>query len=137
MRCSPQHHSRPRYDTVLVNLDGKVAFGVLYLVFGIHIADDTYTVALIQTFKRTENRRSAEIRQKDKDLGFLRLQKGPTQFIWARSIIRGVPIFPAYDILDDFIVFDVIDADMMLRMQDLREGRDRLVVSSMTQIFTY
>ena len=41
------------------------------------------------------------------------------EFIWARSIIRGAVIVPAYDNENHSIVFDIVDADMVLRVIDI------------------
>ena len=38
---------------------------------------------------------------------------------FARSIIRGAVVFPAYDESTDFIVFDIVDTDMFLCLQTL------------------
>lgn len=60
-----------------------------------------------------------ETQRKDNDLGFLRIRKQHVQFIWIRSIIRGVPIFPAFDVEHDSIIFDLIDPDTAFRVQEL------------------
>ena len=115
LRCSPCYHDQPRYDTVLINMNSKPAFAQLRFVFNVLLKGVSYLIAFVQPFKRVMGRTLNH----DKELGFLRLHKQHAHFIWARSIIRGVPVFPAFDIEDDFIVFDVIDPDMALRVQEI------------------
>jgi hypothetical protein len=109
------HH--PRYDCALVRLDDGFAFVQLVHLFAIFIDGQPLAIALVHFFDRQISTRHA---RKDKDMCFLRLrQQDKTCFIWARSIIRGVPIFPAFDDEKDFIVFDVVDADMFLRVSEM------------------
>ena len=119
LRCNPNHYNQPRYDNVLVNTDSKPLFARLCFLLNLSLKGVPYFIAFVQPFKRVVGRH----RDKDKELGFLRLCKQPAHFIWTRSIIRGVPIFPAFDIEDEYIVFDVIDPDMALRVQEILNTR--------------
>jgi hypothetical protein len=96
-------------------MDSKPMFAQLRVLFNLSLKGTSYLIAFVQPFKHVTGRTA----HKDKELGFYRLRKQQPQFIWTRSIIRGVPIFPAFDIADDFIVFDVIDPDMMLHVQEI------------------
>jgi hypothetical protein len=117
LRCSPKHYNEPRYDCVLVQTTQGVMFAQLVFLFNFFIADKPHPVALVQTLRRELG--DERTRRKDHELGFLRLRQQCFEFIWARTILRGVPIFPAFDNDRDSIVFDIIDADMALRVQDI------------------
>jgi hypothetical protein len=96
-------------------------FAQLVLVFVISVDGKDYPIALVQVYERPQPV-SASLHKKDKDLGFLRLQQRKEhemEFVWAQSIIRGAVIVPAYDDRNHSIVFDILDADMTLRVMDL------------------
>jgi len=117
LRCSPKHYGRPRHDTVIIKTSSGYTFAQLILLFTVVIDHTTYAVALVQIFSREMG--NDQTQKKDHDLGFLRLHKQRAQFIWTRSIIRGVPIFPAFDVKEDSVVFDLIDPDITFRVQEL------------------
>ena len=80
-----------------------------------------YSIALVQAYEQPRSV-SASLRKKDKDLGFLRLQQlkeHQMEFVWAQSVIRGAVVVPAYDDKNHSIVFDILDADMTLRVMDI------------------
>jgi hypothetical protein len=120
IRCSPKYHNHPRYDCVLLNTPNGPVFAQLVLVFVITVDGKDYSIALVQVYEQPRSV-SASLRKKDKDLGFLRLQQRKEhqmEFVWAQSIIRGAVIVPAYDDKNHSIVFDILDADMTLRVMD-------------------
>ena len=49
--------------------------------------------------------------------------RGSAEFVDARSIIRGVLLFPTFEKEGDYFVFDVLDADFFLRMKELWKER--------------
>ena len=118
LRCSPEFHSHPRYDcVVLQTYDGPI-FAQLKFTFTV-VADDGEIIptVLVQAFDKHSN---LMFRQKDKDLELIRLRQRSVQqaeFFFARSIIRGAVIFPAYDDKKDSILFDILDTDMFLRFR--------------------
>lgn len=115
------YHNHPRYDCVLLNTNNGPVFARLALVFMITVDGKDYSIALVQVFEQPQSV-SASLRKKDKDLGFLRLQqRKEMEFVWAQSIIRGAVILPANDNRNHSIVFDILDADMTLRVMDLLE----------------
>ena len=123
IRCSPKYHNHPRYDCVLLNTHDGPVFAQLVLVFVITVDGKDYPIALVQVYEQPQSV-SASLRRKDKDLGFLRLQQRKEhqmEFVWAQSIIRGALIVPAYDDRNHSIVFDILDADMTLRVMDYLE----------------
>lgn len=110
-------YNHPCYDCVSVQLDDGIAFAQLALVFAIIIEGKLLPIALVHLF---DQQNSPQHAKKDKELCFLRLRRqSKTCFIWAWSIIRGVPIFPTFDDERDSIVFDVIDADMFLHVSEI------------------
>ena len=64
--------------------------------------------------------------EKEKRLELYRLRaqpRGSAEFVDARSIIRGVLLVPTFEKEDDYFVFDVLDADLFLRMKELWKER--------------
>ena len=101
----------------MAHIDDKIMFAQLVCLFAVFINDKPLPIALVQPFDRWTSPPHAK---KDRELSFLRLRRQDIPcFIWARSIVRGVPIFPAFDNEKDSIVFDLADADMLLRISDI------------------
>ena len=124
LRCSPKFNGSPRRDHVLVNTTQGVMFGQLVFVFTMKIYDTIYPIALIRPFAK-EKGKGANL-QKDKDHGFLRLRKLPgtkTEFIFARSIIRGALLVPARDADENYLVFHVADGDIMVRVREILQQK--------------
>jgi hypothetical protein len=124
LRCSPKFYNQPRYDCVIINTADGYIFAQLALVFTIKINDRDYPIALIRAFERPVSV-PRQIQQKDKDLHFLRLQQvkeSQMEFVWAQSIVRGAVIVLANDLENHWIVFDVLDADMYLRVRDILDS---------------
>jgi hypothetical protein len=62
------------------------------------------------------------LRKKDKDLNLHRMRARPRAdavFISVRSIRRGAFLVPELTRIDDFLVVDVIDTDMFLRIRSM------------------
>jgi hypothetical protein len=120
LRCSPEFHSRPRYDCVILQTHDGPIFAQLKFAFTVIGNDgEIIPIVLVQAFDKHLN---YMFRQKDKDLELIRLRQRPVQraeFFFARSIIRGAVIFPAYDDEKDSILFDILDTDMFLRSKEL------------------
>ena len=117
LRCSPNFYNHPRYDSVLAHVDGKVIFAQLVHIFTIIVDTKPLPMALVHIF---DQQKSPAHAKKDQELQFLRLRRQDRScFIWARSIIQGVPIFPAFDNEKDAIVFDIFDADIFLRVSEI------------------
>ena len=117
LRCSPKFYGQPHYDYVIVQTFQKPIFGQLVYVFSITIGTTKYPLALIQPFDAP-----VESLEKDADLGFFRLKSQPrvkTEIFPVASIIRGALLVRDFDSDDDvYIVLDVIDGDMFLRMKN-------------------
>ena len=121
LRCNPSFNKQPRYDCVIVKTNSGNVFAQLVLVFTINIRGTVYPIALVQAFDQQHNK-SKSIEEKDTKLQFLRLRQRKanySEFIFVQSIIRGAIIYPAFDDDKDSIVFDLPDADMMFRVQEI------------------
>ena len=78
----------------------------------------SYPTALIQPC----DAKFGQFYSKDKDLGLIRVQaksRLSSEFIPIKSIIRGAVLVPDFDKEDDYIVMDVLDADMFLRAKKI------------------
>lgn len=120
LRCSPEFHSHPRYDCIILRTHDGPIFAQLKFAFTVHSNDDTIIpIVLVQAFDKHD---SSLFRKKDGDLELIRLRQRSVQqaeLFFARSIIRGAVIFPAYDEEKDSILFDILDTDMFLRSKEI------------------
>ncbi|KAF9494958.1 hypothetical protein BDN71DRAFT_1496133 [Pleurotus eryngii] len=119
LRCNPDFYNHPRYDHVIIQSDvatqlGNVIIAKLAFIFRTKFNGKTYDLALVRPLDK-------HVRQtkKDKDLRFTRL-KPQTQkegcFIFLQSIIRGALVVEDFDVDDEYLLIDTIDADMFLRV---------------------
>ncbi|KAF8197090.1 hypothetical protein BJ912DRAFT_1020953 [Pholiota molesta] len=125
LRCSPNFNHAARYDCVIVDTTSGVIFAKLALVFTIQISGNIYPLALVHPFTREYLKpKDSILLEKDKDLRFLRLRKlkdKKAEFIFARCIIRGVVLVPALDKEDNYLVFDMADTDITVRVREILE----------------
>jgi hypothetical protein len=64
---------------------------------------------------------------KEKKLELFRVRGKPrrsAEFVDARSIIRGVLLVPTFGQDTDYYVFDVLDADIFMRVRELWKDRE-------------
>ena len=119
LRCSLEFHSHPRYDCIIVQTHDGPIFAQLKFVFTFVSDDDIIPIILVQAFDEHDN---STFRKKDRDLELIRLRQRSVQnaeFFFARSIIRGAVIFPAYDEKKDSVLFDILDTDIFLRSKEI------------------
>ena len=120
LRCSPEFHSHPRYDCLVLQTHEGPIFAQLKFAFTVISDDGTIIpIVLVQAFDKHNN---SMFRKKDMDLELIRLRQRTVQsaeFFFARSIIRGAVIFPAYDEEKDSVLFDILDTDMFLRSKEM------------------
>lgn len=119
LRCSPEFHSHPRYDCIILRTHDGPIFAQLKFAFTVVSDDDIIPIVLVQAFDKHD---SSLFRKKDGDLELIRLRQRSVQqaeLFFARSIIRGAVIFPAYDEEKDSILFDILDTDMFLRSKEI------------------
>ena len=86
------------------------------------IGDTKYPWAFIQPYDSPIR----ELTDKEKALELLRVRaqpRGSAEFVDARSIIRGVLLVPTFEKEGDYFVFDVLDADLFLRVRELLKER--------------
>ena len=63
-------------------------------------------------------------KEKEMELHRVRAQpRGSAEFVDARSIIRGVLLIPTFEKDGNYFVFDVLDADLFLRIKELWKER--------------
>ncbi|KAJ7629311.1 hypothetical protein B0H17DRAFT_1164314 [Mycena rosella] len=119
LRCNPSFHGRPRYDGALVKTPAGEIFVKLIYMFKIELDDkNTYLLSLVQPLDAPRGRISA----KDRALKFIRVREKPrraAEFIFVRSIIRGAVLVSAGDQDGDYLVMDVVDGYMYLRLKGL------------------
>ncbi|KAH9061804.1 hypothetical protein EDB83DRAFT_2506592 [Lactarius deliciosus] len=117
--CSPMFHGGERRDCVIVHAVAGPFFARLLLIFTVSIADDSYSVCLVQPLDAPVVPR----RIKDRELGLhrVRARLNKTEFIFARTIIRGAPLIGDFDKAGDFYVMDVVDhtGDLFLRCNEI------------------
>ncbi|KAJ7742454.1 hypothetical protein DFH07DRAFT_750441 [Mycena maculata] len=123
LRCNPKFFGRPRYDGALVKTANGDIFVKLIYLFKISVDDEPdekkkvyHPLALVQPLDAPLGLLSA----KDKALKLIRVRARPKQqseFIFVRSIIRGAVLAPAFDRQGDYLVMDVVDADMYFRLK--------------------
>ena len=119
LRCTPRFFNHPRYDSVIVETLNGPIFAHLICIFNYCVGDIDYPTALIQPCDAPIGR----LRRKDVDLCLTRVRCKPrdrAEFISVRSIIRGAVLVPAFDKDDDFLVMDVLDADMFVRVRKMQ-----------------
>ncbi|KAK0481054.1 hypothetical protein EDD18DRAFT_1113170 [Armillaria luteobubalina] len=128
LRCLPSFNYHPHYDFVLLETNQGPMFAQLVLVFECVVHKKVYPLMLVQLFKEA----IGPITKKDHDLGFYRVRtrmKGNPLIVSIYSVIWGAlliedmamnrTINQGEHTMKDYLVVDMIDADMFLRMQNL------------------
>ena len=117
LRCNPSFHHKPRYDYVILNTEDKPIFGQLILVFSITIGKIKYPLTLVQPFDAL-----VEPKEKDKVAGLYRLQiqqRDKSEIFSVASIICGAVLVKDFDEEDEYLIMDILDSDMFLRIKAL------------------
>jgi hypothetical protein len=118
LRCNPNFQKKPRYDCVMINTTKGIIFAQLIFIFTTKIDDTEYPWAFIQPYDAP----IGVLTDKKKKLELLRVRaqpRGSAEFVDARSIIRGVPLVPTFERDGDYFVFDVLDADLFMRVREM------------------
>ncbi|KAF8127384.1 hypothetical protein EV363DRAFT_1401113 [Boletus edulis] len=120
LRCNPEFHGKPRYDSVVFQVSPEdVTFARLVLMFSCSVPPfGTYDFALVcpLTADIAPSRRPF-----DEALRLKRVKARPrtaSMFIPIRSIVRGALLYPDPKHKDEFFVRNNIDGDMLLRMKE-------------------
>ncbi|KAF6744588.1 hypothetical protein DFP72DRAFT_1078429 [Ephemerocybe angulata] len=134
LRMNQSFHGRQRYDFGLFSIyGGNYIIGQLIAVLGVHVNDIEYLVAIILPCDEPltggtaqERRERTAQKHRDRALGFHRVRRRPRKqdsvAVLARTLVRRALMVPDFgDSLhnDEFLVVDVVDADMWLRMKSI------------------
>ena len=124
LRCSPKFYRKPRYDFIIVDTVGGNIFARLICVFAIWVGGVGYPIAFVLPFDTYSG--PAHICNKDKDLRLFRVRarsRTKAEFISVKSIIRGALLVQEFvqGRENEYLVMDVIDGDMFLRVQNMRQ----------------
>ena len=117
LRCSPLFHGQPRNDGIIYKqANGHIAFGQIQFMFTVSLSDQwTEPIVLILPMKISNGPRS----RKDVELGLYRLRACAREevcFISAYSIVRGALLARDSSSQTDFLVIDLVDTDMFIRV---------------------
>ncbi|KAJ7897519.1 hypothetical protein B0H13DRAFT_2234374 [Mycena leptocephala] len=116
LRCNPKFHDHPRYDFVLVKTTNEPVFAQLLYMFSCKVENKSHLFALVLPLDAP----TGNTKRKDKLLRFRRVRgqaRKNSEFISLHSIIRGTVLVPDSGKAGDFLVFDVLDGDISLRLK--------------------
>ncbi|KAG2012091.1 ubiquitin and ribosomal protein S27a [Coprinopsis cinerea AmutBmut pab1-1] len=123
LRCSPSFHGRPRYDSVILQTTTGNIFARLLALFTLQAPGtpdtDAIPIALALPYTAPIPK---NLSTKDAAAGFYRVRRtvqAGAELFFARSIIRGAVLIPVNEQETDYLVFDVADSDMFLRVREL------------------
>ncbi len=122
--CNPNFYHAPRYDGVIIDngLDkhGKqlYKFAKLLYVFTCQVDKTLYPIAL--TLPLDSNSGSRTITDQQLQLHRVRAsRREDSQFYFLRSIVRGAALVEDSKTYGDYLVWDVVDDDMFLRIKEM------------------
>ncbi|KAH9038489.1 hypothetical protein EDB85DRAFT_2287447 [Lactarius pseudohatsudake] len=119
LHCSPRFHGNERRDFIMVLTTHGHFFAQLLLVFTVSVTNDVYSVCLVRPLDAPISTQ----RIKDRELGLrrVRARRDVTEFIFARTIIRGAPLIRDFDKEGYYYVMDVVDhtGDLFLRCNEV------------------
>ena len=118
------HHWHPRYDAVIVQIaEGHFIFARLHFAFVCEINHKMYALALIEPMDIIQPSATASnlrIPNLDRDLALCRVRtRRKVEFIPLRLVVRGALLYPDPERAHDYIVVDVVDQDMFLRLKEI------------------
>ncbi|KAF8166643.1 hypothetical protein K438DRAFT_2065546 [Mycena galopus ATCC 62051] len=115
LQCNPSFHNQERYDAALgKTMSGNIFVRLVY-VFTCKLEEQVHPFALVQALDIGIGQRSA----KDKALGLYRVRQQEMkkcEFISVHSIIRGALLAPDFAKKGDYLVVDILDADMYFQL---------------------
>ncbi|KAH9017269.1 hypothetical protein EDB85DRAFT_2203032 [Lactarius pseudohatsudake] len=118
LHCNPRFHGNEWRDFIMVLTTHGHFFAQLLLVFTVSVTNVVYSVCLV----RPLNAPISTQRIKDRELGLrcVRARRDVTEFIFARTIIRGAPLIRDFDKEGYYYVMDVVDhtGDLFLRCNE-------------------
>ena len=104
----------PRYDSVIIqgHLGSSFFFAEVHGLFSVCVDGTTFGVAIVKPFAR---------RPRNKTTGYIELDEGQNpEFCFVESIIRTVHIIPPTPHNHRFVVQDLTDGDIYLRLFHLK-----------------
>ncbi len=128
LRCTPDFYNHPRYDFVLLDTNDGPVFARLILVFECIVCGSKFPLLLVQPL---DNKPGRVHYREDNDLGFYRVReqkRSASRLYSIYSVIRGTlivedfgftPLSEDGELIQEYLVVDVVDSDMFLRMQTL------------------
>ncbi|KAJ7099596.1 hypothetical protein B0H15DRAFT_1002950 [Mycena belliarum] len=120
LRCNPSFHGQSRYDAALVKTtDGHIFVQLIYM-FCCKVEKKVHPFALVLPLD------IRALTRKDRLLRTYRLQAKPrksSEFISAHTIIRGVLLAPDFDNFGEYLIVDIADTDISLRLKKLYPDR--------------
>lgn len=123
LRCSPDFHNTQCNDCILYHTIGQDFFGQLLFVFTFSFGSIDWPIALVEAFDAPLTGRHLKkcLRKLDKDLSFYCIRsRTHFELIPLQSVICGALLIPDWDRPGDYFVHDTVDADMFLRIQEMR-----------------
>ena len=121
---SPCFHNRKHHDFVIVQTTNSCIFAQLLFIFSCSVADRIFTICLVWPLDAPIH----TLPVKDRDLGLCCVCAWANhKFIFARSILRGVPLIQDFNKAGDYFVMDVVDytGDLFLHCKEIFLQWDR------------
>lgn len=117
LHVSDSFHHNERRDAILVKgPEGHFAALLQFIfIYQPPESDEQYATALIQALDAP----IGPIRRKDRALEMIRLRevsRKRCEFIPVESIVRGILAVPAFDKEGDYMMLDVLDSDIRMRV---------------------
>ncbi|KAG1838317.1 hypothetical protein F4604DRAFT_1997182 [Suillus subluteus] len=104
LRCNPCFYNAPRFDCVFIQTQTNVIIGRLLFLFDCPVGEDLFPLALVHPF----DARTGTVRAKP---------RAQAEFFSVRSILRGALL--VHDAGLDYLLVDMVDTDMFLRVKEM------------------
>ncbi|KAK0432086.1 hypothetical protein EV421DRAFT_1719858, partial [Armillaria borealis] len=119
LRCSPSFNHCPHYDFVLAQTAARPLFAQVVMIFECNVCGKMFPLILVRPFDQPAGGRSE---QKDQDLELYRVKTKPNSppcLISIYSVLRGALLIEDTVAPKEYLVVDMVDSYMFLRMQSL------------------
>ncbi|KAF8145837.1 hypothetical protein K438DRAFT_1781554 [Mycena galopus ATCC 62051] len=120
LRCNPMFHGQSLYDGAVVKTTDGHMFVQLIYMFSCTVGKNLHPFALVLPLE------PRAVGRKDRLLRLYRLGAKPranAEFISAHSIVRGILLAPNFDIPSEFLIVDIADTDISLRLKTIFPDR--------------
>ena len=115
--CNPKFHGCPRYDFVIADLGQELVFAELVFIFTCKFDEQTHRLALVQPLKKSSR---ASVKEADKAASIHRWQARDRKYcevIPLDCIVRGAVLVKDPKYKGDYLVINMLDGDMYLRLK--------------------